>query len=77
VPSLLHARNYFRSRSLMHLLRHFSPEVSLRRQATQLVSETKTLEKVSAFWGTEACGTHFVRDFADERDFYEKFREFR
>lgn len=61
----------------MHLLRHFSPEVSLRWQATQFVSETKTLEKVSAFWGTEACGTHFVRDFADERDFYEKFREFR
>jgi ubiquinone/menaquinone biosynthesis C-methylase UbiE len=41
------------------------------------VAETETVEKVSAFWGTEACGTHFVRDFADERDFYEKFREYR
>lgn len=36
-----------------------------------------TLEEVSAFWGTEACGTHFVSDFADEREFYEKFREHR
>ena len=41
------------------------------------MAETGTLEKVSAFWGTEACGTHFVRNFADERDFYEKFREYR
>ena len=35
------------------------------------------VEQVSAFWSTEACGTHFVRDFADEREFYDKFREYR
>ena len=39
------------------------------------MEESSTLQNVSAFWNTEACGTHFVRDFADERDFYEKFRE--
>jgi ubiquinone/menaquinone biosynthesis C-methylase UbiE len=33
------------------------------------------LSDVGAFWNTEACGTHFVEEFADERDFYEKFRE--
>jgi ubiquinone/menaquinone biosynthesis C-methylase UbiE len=36
-----------------------------------------TLEDVNTFWNTEACGTHFVADFADDRDFYEKFREHR
>ncbi len=41
------------------------------------MEESSTLQNVSAFWNTEACGTHFVRDFADERDFYEKFREHR
>jgi ubiquinone/menaquinone biosynthesis C-methylase UbiE len=41
------------------------------------VGEPGTVEEVSAFWSTEACGTHFVRDFADEREFYDKFREHR
>jgi len=41
------------------------------------VAESGTLEEVSAFWSTEACGTHFVPDFADEREFYDKFREYR
>src|ERR1041385_2375819 len=36
-----------------------------------------TVAKVAEFWGTEACGTHFVRDFADDREFYDKFREYR
>ena len=35
------------------------------------------LQKVRAFWNTEACGTHFVQRFADERDFFSKYREFR
>ena len=39
------------------------------------MAENGTLEQVSAFWGTEACGTHFVHEFADEREFYDKFRE--
>jgi ubiquinone/menaquinone biosynthesis C-methylase UbiE len=33
------------------------------------------LSDVGTFWNTEACGTHFVEEFTDERDFYEKFRE--
>lgn len=33
------------------------------------------LNNVHAFWNTEACDTHFVEEFADEREFYEKFRE--
>jgi ubiquinone/menaquinone biosynthesis C-methylase UbiE len=33
------------------------------------------LSEVSAFWGTEACGTHFVAESKDLSDFYEKFRE--
>lgn len=41
------------------------------------MSQSGTLEQVSAFWSTEACGTHFVRDFADEKEFYQKFREYR
>ena len=35
------------------------------------------LQKVRAFWNTEACGTHFVQRFADEGDFFSKYREFR
>jgi ubiquinone/menaquinone biosynthesis C-methylase UbiE len=33
------------------------------------------VKNVHAFWNTEACGTHFVKDFASEKEFYEKFRE--
>ncbi|HMJ90276.1 MAG TPA: class I SAM-dependent methyltransferase [Candidatus Acidoferrum sp.] len=36
-----------------------------------------TVQHVNQFWNTEACGTHFVRSFSDERDFYEKFRDYR
>jgi len=39
--------------------------------------EGRTLQNVNAFWNTEACGTHFVPEFANEREFYEKFREHR
>ena len=35
------------------------------------------LESVRAFWDTEACGTQFVADRRDERDFYERYRRFR
>jgi SAM-dependent methyltransferase len=35
------------------------------------------LEKVRAFWDTEACGSHFVENFADERDFFSRYRQFR
>ncbi len=32
---------------------------------------------VQAFWNTEACGTHFVPQYRDAKDFFEKFREYR
>ncbi len=32
---------------------------------------------VHSFWNTEACGTHFVENAADEKDFFEKFRHYR
>ena len=35
------------------------------------------LDNVHGFWNTEACGTHFVEKFSGDRDFYERFREFR
>jgi ubiquinone/menaquinone biosynthesis C-methylase UbiE len=39
--------------------------------------ESETVQDVSRFWNTEACGTHFVPKFANERDFYEQLREHR
>ena len=41
------------------------------------MEKTSKLQNVGAFWNTEACGTHFVRDSVDERDFFERFREHR
>lgn len=35
------------------------------------------LERVRAFWDTEACGTHFVEHSSDDCDFFSKYREFR
>jgi ubiquinone/menaquinone biosynthesis C-methylase UbiE len=35
------------------------------------------VSEVYSFWNTEACGTHFVENAANERDFYDKFREYR
>src|SRR2546422_5406687 len=40
--------------------------------------ETKpSLSSVHSFWNTEACGTHFVEKYSDQRDFFEKYREHR
>jgi len=35
------------------------------------------LDQVRGFWGTEACGTHFVQDSKDGREFFERFRKHR
>ena len=35
------------------------------------------VERVRAFWDTEACGTHFVTTFSNDREFFSKYREFR
>jgi ubiquinone/menaquinone biosynthesis C-methylase UbiE len=32
---------------------------------------------VHTFWNTEACGTHFVGHAENEKDFFERFREYR
>jgi len=32
---------------------------------------------VHSFWNTAACGTHFVTHYANDRDFFERFREYR
>lgn len=36
-----------------------------------------TTKEVQDFWGTEACGSHFISDYRDERDFFEKYQSFR
>ena len=35
------------------------------------------ISEVKSFWNTEACGTHFVEQATDERDFFEKFCAYR
>ncbi|MCS7210034.1 MAG: class I SAM-dependent methyltransferase [Chloroherpetonaceae bacterium] len=35
------------------------------------------VKSVQAFWNTEACGTHFIQDFRDDKEFYDKYRAFR
>jgi len=35
------------------------------------------ISEVTSFWNTEACGTHFVEHAVDEKDFFEKFRDYR
>lgn len=36
-----------------------------------------SIEDVRDFWNTEACGTHFVPQYTDRKDFYARFREHR
>jgi ubiquinone/menaquinone biosynthesis C-methylase UbiE len=36
-----------------------------------------SISAVHDFWNTEACGTHFVEQATDEKDFFERFREYR
>jgi SAM-dependent methyltransferase len=35
------------------------------------------ISEVNSFWNTAACGTHFVEQAVDEKDFFAKFREYR
>lgn len=44
---------------------------------TDTMQHAEYLQRVRAFWDTEACGTHFIKHFTDERDFFSKYREFR
>lgn len=43
----------------------------------ETIKNEPVISEVKSFWNTEACGTHFVKNAADERDFFEKFREYR
>jgi ubiquinone/menaquinone biosynthesis C-methylase UbiE len=45
--------------------------------AATILPYSESVESVREFWNTEACGTHFVREFADDRDFFSKYRAFR
>lgn len=38
---------------------------------------TGSVDDVRAFWNTEACGTHFIRQYQDDRDFFSQYRAFR
>jgi ubiquinone/menaquinone biosynthesis C-methylase UbiE len=40
-------------------------------------SSTKTVSDTKAFWNTEACGTHFIDEQTQSREFYERYRQFR
>src|SRR5438552_13713285 len=37
----------------------------------------RNISEVHDFWNTEACGTHFVEHATHEKDFFERFREYR
>jgi ubiquinone/menaquinone biosynthesis C-methylase UbiE len=41
------------------------------------MNSSATVREVNEFWNTEACGTHFVPESSSEKEFYEKFREYR
>jgi ubiquinone/menaquinone biosynthesis C-methylase UbiE len=41
------------------------------------MGETRSLDDVRNFWSIEVCGTHFIKEFKDKRDFFEKYRDFR
>ncbi len=36
-----------------------------------------TTNKINEFWNTEACGTHFITDAEDEKQFFEQYTKFR
>lgn len=38
---------------------------------------TGSVDDVRTFWNTEACGTHFIRHYRDDRDFFAQYRAFR
>jgi 2-polyprenyl-3-methyl-5-hydroxy-6-metoxy-1,4-benzoquinol methylase len=44
---------------------------------TGTAGNPQPVESVREFWNTEACGSHFVRNFADDRDFFSRYRQFR
>ena len=37
----------------------------------------ESISQVHSFWNTEACGTHFVEESRDEKEFFQKFRDYR
>lgn len=43
----------------------------------EAAQHSQRLSQVRAFWDTEACGTHFVGRYRDDRDFFSRYRNFR
>lgn len=41
------------------------------------MKELDTISMVKSFWGTEACGSHFIQNFSDDKEFYERYSQFR
>lgn len=39
--------------------------------------KNEKINEIKEFWNYEACGTHFVQNANDKKDFFEKYREFR
>jgi len=48
-----------------------------QRKMREFMKTEPIISEVKSFWNTEACGTHFVEHAASERDFFEKFRDYR
>ncbi|HTQ36123.1 MAG TPA: class I SAM-dependent methyltransferase [Steroidobacteraceae bacterium] len=42
-----------------------------------VIAQSEAVERVRAFWNTEACGTHFISDFRDDGDFFAQYCAFR
>lgn len=41
------------------------------------MESSPTIDNVKQFWATEACGTHFVQEAADDREFFAKYCAYR
>ena len=46
-------------------------------RAESQVGLTHELENVQQFWNTEACGTHFIEEAANKKEFYDQYAHFR
>lgn len=52
-------------------------EVIGRRGRVRPAEAPRSVQRVRAFWNTEACGTHFVEPSDDPGEFFAKYRDFR
>ena len=52
-------------------------EVIGRRGRVGPIAAPRSVQRVRAFWNTEACGTHFVEPSDDPAEFFDRYRAFR